>query len=198
MRVLNELAIFLALSIIGSATAFAKVPALSAQIDSNDFVKCGQVVSSNLLTRRIHQTIMALEYAIVMIADKTIDIHTRNYYKNRVLCLLVAKGEPYAFKGSIRQAVCFSLNEYGKQCRRICAKDYFSGIVNLRYRPITITGIKLMASEDIIVRKDSRIILTDSLDINLLNKTSENICSVPIILQHVDKGLTQQVNIFVI
>lgn len=101
-------------------------------------------VLDNLFIQRGIQKIAQLNDNISFMADKSKSLDTRNYYKSRALNLFIGKGEPFEIDGIHNPGVKMETTSiYRKKPFRRLMKDYFTGLVNLRYSKVDIQSTKV-------------------------------------------------------
>lgn len=157
---------------------------------------CSQKIPSDWLTGRIHQKIGQLNDYIPLMCDRNRSLYERNYYRLRALNLFAAKGEKYTLNDSIRQSLLFVKDNYSSKTNKRLVRDYFRGLVNLRYGPVTITGIKLAVSKEIPFGEDIRIVQPDTIDMATLTKVGGDIYVVPCILQYYETNNKVAVDLY--
>ena len=98
----------------------------------------------NLIIQRQIQKIAQLIDNISFMADKSKSPDKRNYFKSRALNLFIEKGEPFEIEGIHNPGVMMETTSiYRKKPSRRLMKDYFTGLVNLRYSRVDIQSIKV-------------------------------------------------------
>ena len=99
---------------------------------------------SELMKQRAQQKVAQMNDNISFMADKSKSLDTRNYYKKRALNLFIEKGEPYEEEGIPNTGVKMETTSiYRKKPSRRLMKDYFTGLVNLRYSKVDIQSTKV-------------------------------------------------------
>ena len=99
---------------------------------------------SELMKQRAQQKVAQMNDNISFMADKSKSLDTRNYYKRRALNLFIEKGEPYEEEGIHNTGVKMETTSiYRKKPSRRLMKDYFTGLVNLRYSKVDIQSTKV-------------------------------------------------------
>lgn len=99
---------------------------------------------SELMMRRAQQKVAQMNDNISFMADKSKDLKTRSYYRGKALNLFIGKGEPYEEEGIHNAGVKMETTSiYRKKPTRRLMKDYFSGLVNLRYSKVDIQSTKV-------------------------------------------------------
>ena len=99
---------------------------------------------SELMKQRAQQKVAQMNDNISFMADKSKDLNTRNYYKGRALNLFIEKGDPYEEEGIRNTGVKMETTSvYRKKPLRRLMKDYFTGLVTLRYSKVDIQSTKV-------------------------------------------------------
>ncbi|MCH5224980.1 MAG: hypothetical protein J1D77_03230 [Muribaculaceae bacterium] len=99
---------------------------------------------SELLKQRAQQKVAQLTDNISFMADKSKDLKTREFYKKMALKLFVAEGEPFEEDGVTNSGVKMeTTSKYRKNPSRKLMKDYFNGLINLRYSKVDIQSTKV-------------------------------------------------------
>lgn len=99
---------------------------------------------SELMKQRAQQKVAQMNDNISFMDDKSKSLDTRNYYKRRALNLFIEKGEPYEEEGIHNTGVKMETTSiYRKKPSRRLMKDYFTGLVNLRYSKVDIQSTKV-------------------------------------------------------
>ena len=99
---------------------------------------------SELMKQRAQQKVAQMNDNISFMADKPKDYSTRNYYRGRALNLFIERGEPFEEEGIHNSGVKMETTSiYRKKPSRRLIKDYFTGLVNLRYSKVDIKSTKV-------------------------------------------------------
>lgn len=99
---------------------------------------------SELMKQRAQQKVAQMNDNISFMADKSKDLSTRNYYRGRALNLFIEKGEPFEEEGIHNSGVKMeTTSTYRKKPTIRLMKDYFTGLVNLRYSKVNIQSTKV-------------------------------------------------------
>lgn len=99
---------------------------------------------TELMKQRAQQKVAQMNDNISFMADKSKSLDTRNYYKKRALNLFIEKGEPFEEEGIHNTGVKMETTSvYRKKPSRRLMKDYFTGLVNLRYSKVDIQSTKV-------------------------------------------------------
>lgn len=81
---------------------------------------------------------------ISFMADKSKDFDTRMYYRELALKLFVENGEPYEEEGIWKKGVMMEVTSvYRNRPTRRLIKDYFMGLIKLRYSKVDIQSTKV-------------------------------------------------------
>lgn len=127
MKVIRYILFTMLLSVVG-ASAFA-------QSDAG---------ISELMKQRAQQKVAQMNDNISFMADKSKNLDTRNYYRGRALNLFVERGEPFEEEGIHNSGVKMETTSiYRKKPTKRLMKDYFTGLVNLRYSKVDIQSTKV-------------------------------------------------------
>lgn len=100
----------------------------------------------NELTKsRVQQKVAQLNDNIAYMADKGKSVDTRNYYRGVALKLFLGKGEPYVEENGVRNpgVKMQTTSVYRKRPSEKLMKDYFTGLINLRYSKVDIESTKV-------------------------------------------------------
>lgn len=99
---------------------------------------------SELMKQRAQQKVAQMNDNISFMADKSKSLDTRNYYKGRALNLFIEKGEPFVEEGIRNTGVKMQTTSvYVPKPKTRLMKDYFTGLVNLRYSKVDIQSTKV-------------------------------------------------------
>ena len=99
---------------------------------------------SELMKQRAQQMVAQMNDYISFMADKSKSVNTRNYYRGKVLNLFIEKGEPYEEEGIHNTGVKMeTTSKYRKKPTSRLMKDYFTGLINLRYSKVDIQSTKV-------------------------------------------------------
>lgn len=99
---------------------------------------------TELMKERAQQKVAQMNDNISFMADKTKSLDTRNYYRGKALNLFIEKGEPFEDEGIHNTGVKMETTSiYRKKPTRRLMKDYFTGLVNLRYSRVDIQSTKI-------------------------------------------------------
>lgn len=96
------------------------------------------------MQQRVRQKVAQLNDNISFMADKSKSVNTRQYYRKRALSLFIAQGEPFEEEGIQNSgAKMETTSVYRKKPTRRLMKDYFTGLIQLRYSKVSIKTTKL-------------------------------------------------------
>lgn len=99
---------------------------------------------SELMKQRAQQMVAQMNDYISFMADKSKSVNTRNYYRGKALNLFIEKGEPYEEEGIHNTGVKMeTTSKYRKKPTSRLMKDYFTGLINLRYSKVDIQSTKV-------------------------------------------------------
>lgn len=97
-----------------------------------------------LMKQRAQQKVAQLNDNISFMADKSKALNTRNYYRKKALNLFIERGEPFEEEGIQNTgAKMETTSVYRKKPLRRLMKDYFTGLVNLKYSKVDIQSTKV-------------------------------------------------------
>lgn len=118
---------------------------------------------SELMKQRVQQKVAQMNDNISFMADKSKDLNTRNYYRGKALNLFIGKGEPFEEEGIHKTGVKMETTSvYRVKPTRRLMKDYFTGLINLRYSKVDIQSTKVHEIEvsDIEKTDDNKYVCT--------------------------------------
>lgn len=99
---------------------------------------------TELMKQRAQQKVAQMNDNISFMADKSKSKDTRYYYRGKALNLFIEKGEPFEEEGIHNTGVKMETTSiYRKNPSRRLMKDYFTGLVNLRYSKVNIQSTKI-------------------------------------------------------
>ena len=101
---------------------------------------------NELMKQRAQQMVAQLNDNISFMADKSKGSEVREYYKQKALNLFLGEGEPYfdVEGDSINTGVKMETTSvYRKKPVKRLMKDYFTGLMNLRYSKVDIQTTKV-------------------------------------------------------
>lgn len=151
-----------------------------------------QEYDSELLTRRIYAKINQVNDNISVMSDKSKNVSTREYYKNKALSLFYNHGENYLIPFGSQQKANKIVCKYGNRKVRRYVKDYFTGLVNFRYTPIRVKSINILSSSNVEFDLDTSIISPQKFNLSDLKKSEDNIYVLP--CKITKKGQNGQIN----
>lgn len=138
-----------------------------------------QEFDSELLTRRMYARINEVNENISMMSDKSKDLSTREYYKNRALSLFYNHGDNYIVPFGSQQKIIKIVFKYGN--RNICrdVKAYFTGLVNFRYTSVKINSVNILSSCNVEFDLNTFILSPKSFNLSDLEKFENDIYVLP-------------------
>lgn len=138
-----------------------------------------QEFDCELLTLRVCARINQVNENISMMSDKSKDLSTREYYKNRALSLFYNHGDNYIVPLGSQQKVIKIVLKYGN--RNICrdVKDYFTGLVNFRYSSVKINSVNILSSCNVEFDLNTYILSPKTVNLSDLEKFENNIYVLP-------------------
>ena len=94
---------------------------------------------SNLIAHRAQQKVKQMTDYVAYMADKEKPIEDRKEYRIAALNLFISHGEPYIVNGASRKGVYMQItSKYRKKPNQRLLKDYFTGLINMRYSKVVI------------------------------------------------------------
>ena len=122
MRKLRVLVLFFAVSLVAIHG--------SAQLSSD---------KNEILKMRVQEMVGQMTDNISFMADKKKDYDTRMFYRQVALKLFIGEGGPYQYMGEQRKGVIMETTSlYRSRPTRRLMRDYFEGLVNLKYSQVVI------------------------------------------------------------
>ena len=122
MRKLRVLVLFLAVSLVAIHG--------SAQLSSD---------KNEILKMRVQEMVGQMTDNISFMADKKKEYDTRMFYREVALNLFIGQGGPYQYMGEQRKGVIMETTSlYRSRPTRRLMRDYFEGLVNLKYSQVVI------------------------------------------------------------
>lgn len=102
-----------------------------------------------IMEHRIQHKVAQMNDNISFMADKSKDLDTRNYYREMALNLFIEKGEPFEDVGGIPNTgvKMETTSVYRKKPTRRLMKDYFTGLINLRYSKVDVQSTEARCIE---------------------------------------------------
>jgi hypothetical protein len=99
---------------------------------------------TELMKQRAQQKVAQMNDNISFMADKSKSKDTRYYYRGKALNLFIEKGEPFEEEGIHNTGVKMETTSlYSKNPTRRLMKDYFTGLIELRYSKVSIQSTKV-------------------------------------------------------
>lgn len=99
---------------------------------------------TELMKQRAQQKVAQMNDYISFLADKSKSLDTRNYYRGQALNLFIEKGEPFEEEGIHNTGVKMeTTSKYSKKPSRRLMKNYFTGLIELRYSKVSIQSTKV-------------------------------------------------------
>ncbi len=97
-----------------------------------------------LMEERARQMVAQMNDNITYMADKSKNLKTRQFYRTQALNLFIGNGEPYELEGESNAGVKMqTTSKYRKKPRERLMKDYFTGLIDLRYSKVDIESTKV-------------------------------------------------------
>lgn len=150
------------------------------------FMSLGQIYDSDLLTHRIYERIGKINDNISFMSDRHMDLSKRQYYKNQTLRMFQNNGDNYINPfDSLEKSINVTYRYNGRK-RIHSVKDFFSGLVNLRYHPIKVNSVNVLSSFNIDFDNDTYIVSPVSFNISDLKKHDSDIYILPCIISRND------------
>lgn len=102
-------------------------------------VSYAQSSKSDLIARRAQQKVKQMTDYVAYMANKEKPIEDRKEYRIAALNLFIGHGEPYIVNGAPREGVYMQItSKYRKKPTPRLMKDYFTGLINMRYSKVVI------------------------------------------------------------
>lgn len=99
---------------------------------------------NQLMKERGAQMVAQMNDNISFMADKSKSLDTRRYYKKKALKLFNGEGGPFEENGVMNTGVKMeTTSKYRKKPVSKLMKDYFDGLINLRYSKVDIQSTKV-------------------------------------------------------
>lgn len=94
----------------------------------------------DIMEQRIQQKVAQMNDNISYMADKSKKLETRNFYREMALNLFIEKGEPFTDIDGIQNTgvKMETTSVYRKKPTRRLMKEYFTGLINLRYSKVDV------------------------------------------------------------
>lgn len=99
----------------------------------------------DLIAKRAQQKVKQMTNYIEYMANKQESLNDRREYRTLALNLFIGHGEPYTLNDATRKGVYMQItSKYRKRPTERLMKDYFTGLINMRYDKVIIesTDIK--------------------------------------------------------
>ncbi len=101
-----------------------------------------------LARERVRHKVAQLNDNISFMASKSKDLKTRNFYKRRALDLFIGKGGPFKEDTVTKKGVVMETTTlYRKKPTRRLMTDYFTGLINLKYKEVDIQSTNVYEIE---------------------------------------------------
>lgn len=100
-----------------------------------------------IMEHRIQHKVAQMNDNISYMADKSKELDMRNYYREKALNLFIEKGEPYTDADGINNkgVKMETTSTYRKKPTSRLMKDYFTGLINLRYSKVDVQHTEAQA-----------------------------------------------------
>ena len=96
-----------------------------------------------VLKRHVAEKVGQLCDYIEFLANPQNEYKTRNYYKTKALNLFINKGDEYEEDGIYKKGVIMEIiSVRRKNLLKILIKDYFTGLINMRYSTFAIESVE--------------------------------------------------------
>lgn len=96
---------------------------------------------TTMIGRRVAETVMMLNDYIQFMADKHKSLSKRKYYRDKALSLFIEQGNAYEENGVLKNgAMIETFSRYRKKPTRRLVRDYFTGLMNLKYSKVSVTS----------------------------------------------------------
>ncbi len=97
-----------------------------------------------IVSRRVAETITILNDYIQFMADKKMPLSKRKTYRDKALSLFIAHGEAYEENGMVKNGVTIeTTSRYRKTPKHRLVRDYFTGLLNLKYPKVSVTSAQI-------------------------------------------------------
>ncbi len=94
---------------------------------------------NEMLKMRVQEMVAQMNDNISFMADKSKDYDTRMFFRQVALKLFIGEGGPFKYMGEERKGVIMETTSlYRSRPTRRLMKDYFEGLVNLKYSRVDI------------------------------------------------------------
>ena len=93
----------------------------------------------DLIAKRAQQKVKQMTYYVEYMANKDESLEDRKEYRTLALNLFIGHGEPYTLNDATRKGVYMQItSKYRKKPTERLMKDYFTGLINMRYNKVVI------------------------------------------------------------
>lgn len=157
------------------------------------FSSFAQTCSVEYLTQRIHQKIAQLNDNIISMSNYNTDLSTRNHIMN--VCINSLISEQNKLEDHVVPFIEYSVMGVRKKFRRT-VDNYFQGLVNLRYRPVTIIGVRLLSSNNIYFDGNTSIVAAETLNLDELDKRNNLFILLPCTIFQADTHIYEHVGLY--
>ena len=100
--------------------------------------------NENAMTMRVVQKVKQLADYITYMADKEKPIRDRKEYRQAALNLFIGQGKSYIVNGAPREGVYMLItSKHRKRAVQRLMKDYFTGLINMRYSKVVIESSEI-------------------------------------------------------
>lgn len=94
-----------------------------------------------MIGRSVAATVNELNDYIQFMADKQMSLSKRKYYRDKALSLFIEQGNAYEENGVLKNGVMIeTFSRYRKTPTRRLVRDYFTGLMNLKYSKVSVTS----------------------------------------------------------
>ena len=93
----------------------------------------------DLIAKRAQQKVKQMTNYVEYMANKDESLEDRKEYRTLALNLFIGHGEPYTLNDTTRKGVYMQItSKYHKKPTERLMKDYFTGLINMRYNKVVI------------------------------------------------------------
>lgn len=93
----------------------------------------------DLIAKRAQQKVKQMTNYVEYMANKDDSLEDRKEYRTLALNLFIGHGEPYTLNDATRKGVYMQItSKYRKKPTERLMKDYFTGLINMRYNKVVI------------------------------------------------------------
>ena len=130
-------------TILGLSTSAQNLPDLSSVLgstnQSQNRVDSKSIEVQRMLQQRAAEKVGLMTDYIQFMADKSKPLNSRKYYREKALGLFIGMGYGYEQDGIHKDGVYMETTSvFRKNPTRRLIRDYFTGLINLRYDKVTI------------------------------------------------------------